>query len=124
MANLFAYVHLDHAGIEGDKLTIGDARGQTWTYELTHEEGRRSDLSAVWVEIGETPTETGNNLFKKMRGWLAISAKIGHQNQGGFIVFTQDHAGDVPDIETVGTTFRVAKQWVVEPGEPGEHSSI
>jgi hypothetical protein len=98
-------IHLNHAGTVGDIIQISDSRGITYRFQLDTEDHRHSDQTCLPVQIGKTPTETGNRLYRKMRPLLAISGTV---DAGGVMVLEQDYPGDVQSIEVIGDTFEVS----------------
>jgi hypothetical protein len=103
-----AHLRVVHAGTPGDKIQISDARGITYRFELQTEEFYRTDETCLPVQIGKTPAETGNRLYRKMQSLLAISATV---DAGGVMTLQQDYEGDVQPMEIVGDTFEVVNDW-------------
>jgi hypothetical protein len=104
-----AQITINGVGTPGDTIQVSDARGITYKFELAEQEFDRSDETCVSVHIGKTAAATANNLFRKMRPFLAISATINPED--GTMGLVQDHEGAVAPIVVTGDTFVIAQQF-------------
>jgi hypothetical protein len=98
-------IRLNHAGTVGDTIQISDARGITYRFQIDHQDHRHTDPTCLPVQIGKSPAETANNLYRKLRPLLAIFSTI---DAGGTMSLEQDYPGDVQAIEVTGDTFEVS----------------
>jgi hypothetical protein len=92
----------------GDKITLSDTRGITYSFQLDTEEHRRTDLTCVPVQIGKTLAATANNLYRKAQPLLAINSTV---SDAGALSLEQKHEGDVEPIAVTGDSFSVVQDW-------------
>jgi hypothetical protein len=94
--------------VAGDQITIADARGISYSFQLDTEQFRRQDERCLPVQIGKTNAQTANNLYRALRPLLAISGTV---DAGGNMSLEQDFEGEVEPVVVTGESFVVIQDW-------------